>query len=118
MNIFDPLKRKVFDVVTDVMGYDSVWISGSNTFTARVGYKYPSEKEELSGIESWNPDQPYMEYRRGFFIGLKESVDTGAKQFVTIMHKNEPSNIIGYFAVSEVKSKHDGDVLVARLIKI
>jgi len=118
-NIFDSLKTKAFDVITHVMGYDATWVSSESeiSFTAKVGYKDPSEKQELSGIDSWNPDQPFMEYRKGFFPGLKESVDTGNSEFVTISQHNEPLNILGYFAVSEVKTKYDGDTFVARLIK-
>ena len=117
MNHFDILKNRPFDAVTHLMGYDAIWINSvsSEVLTARVAYKDPSEKQELSGIDSWNPDQPFMEYRKGFFPGLKESVDTGNSEFVTISQHNEPLNILGYFAVSEVKTKYDGDTYVARL---
>ena len=109
MNNFDSLKKRTFDTVTKVMGYDATWNDGIEVLTARVGFYDPSEKIELSGIDSWNPDQPFMEYRFEFFEGLKESVDTGAINFVTIEGK-------GYFSVSEVKTKYDGDTFVARLI--
>jgi hypothetical protein len=110
MNAFDSLKRKAFDTITKTMGYDATWNSGSGILTARVGYLDPSEKQELSGIDSWDPDQPFMEYRIDFFTGLKESVDMGATEFVEIEGK-------GYFAVSQVRTKFDGDTYVARLIK-
>jgi len=108
MNIFDALKRKAFDVVTNVMGYNATWISVSITHTAKVGFKDPSEKQELSGIDSWNPDEPFMEYRVGFFENLKSRVDNGYLEHVTIEG-------IGYFAVVEVKTKYDGETFVARL---
>jgi len=108
MNIFDSLKKQAFDVVVDTMGYNATWISGSDTFTARVGYKDPSEKQELSGIDSWNPDEPFMEYRVGFFDDLKARVDTANLEFITIEG-------IGYFAVVEVKTKYDGETFIARL---
>lgn len=111
MNVFDSLKVRAFDVITKTMGYDASWQSGesgSALLLARVGYKDPSEKQELSGIESWNPDEPFMEYRIGFFLGLKERIDAGAQEFVTIEGK-------GYFAVREVQTKFDGDTFVARL---
>lgn len=108
MNIFDSLKKQTFDVITSTMGYNATWISGSDTFTARVGYKDPSEKQELSGIDSWNPDEPFMEYRVGFFENLKSSVDNAGSEFVTIEG-------IGYFAVVEVRTKFDGDTFIARL---
>lgn len=113
MNAFDSLKNSAFDVVTKTMGYNATWQSsesGSVLLTARVGFKDPSEAQELSGIDSWNPDQPFMEYRSEFFPGLKDRVDDAQSEFVTIEGK-------GYFAVSEVKTKYDGDTFVARLIK-
>jgi len=119
MNIFDTLKTKAFDVVTNLMGYDAAWTSSvSNVLlTAKVGYKDPSEKQELSGIDSWNPDQPFMEYRAGFFPGLKESVDAGVAEYVLITQQGDADNVIGYFNVKEVKTKVDGDTFVARLVK-
>lgn len=113
MNIFDNAKRHAFDVVTQVMGYDAKWtssVSGSSELTARVGFKEPSEKQELSGIDSWNPNEPFMEYRVDFFDGLKTRVDAGNAEFVEIVG-------VGYFAVKEVQTKVDGEVYVARLIR-
>tara|TARA_R110000850_G_scaffold233297_2_gene358215 strand:- start:1515 stop:1856 length:342 start_codon:yes stop_codon:yes gene_type:complete len=108
MNIFDSLKKQAFDVVTDVMGYNATWLSESITHVAKVGFKDPSEKQELSGISSWNPDEPFMEYRIGFFDNLKIRVDTANLEHVTIEG-------IGYFAVVEVKTKYDGETFIARL---
>ena len=113
MNIFDNAKRKAFDVVTQVMGYDAKWtssVSGSSELTARVGFKEPSEKQELSGIDSWNPNEPFMEYRVDFFDGLKTRVDTGNLEHVEIVG-------VGYFAIKEIQTKVDGEVYVARLIR-
>ena len=109
-NIFDSVKRKAFDVVTKVMGYNASWVTESGVLTARVGFKDPSEKQELSGIGSWNPNEPFMEYRIDFFEGLKESVDSGNLEFVDISG-------IGYFAVKEVQTKIDGETFVARLVE-
>lgn len=108
MNIFDSLKKQAFDVVVDTMGYDATWLSESILLSARVGYKDPSEKQELSGIDSWNPNEPFMEYRVGFFEDLKLKVDSGSAEFVTI-------DGIGYFSVVEVQTKYDGETFVARL---
>lgn len=110
-NAFDLLKKQAFDVITLTMGYDAVWISsesGSEPLLARVGYYDPSEKIELSGIDSWNPDEPFMEYRIDKFPGLKNRIDLGFSEFVEIEGK-------GHFAVREVKTKYDGETFVARL---
>lgn len=119
MNIFDSLKTKAFDVITRVMGYDAAWTSSESevSLTAEIGFKDPSEKQELSGVGEFYPDQPFMEYRKGFFPGLKEAVDRGLTEFVLITQRNDPSSIVGYFAVAEVRTKYDGDTFVARLIK-
>lgn len=108
MNIFDSLKTQAFDVITNTMGYNASWLSESILHSARVGFKDPSEKQELSGIDSWNPDEPFMEYRIGFFENLKLNVDSGNLEHVTIEG-------IGYFAVVEVRTKYDGETFVARL---
>lgn len=118
MNIFDSLKTKAFDVVTNVMGYNATWLSGSITYSARVGFKDPSEKQELSGIDSWNPDEPFMEYRIGFFENLKTRVDTGNLEHVTIYDKDPVTGIEfvkGYFAVVKVTTAYDGETFIARL---
>lgn len=112
MNHFDILKNKPFDAVTHLMGYDAIWtnsVSGE-ILTARVAYKDPSEKQELSGIDSWNPSEPFMEYRKGFFTGLKDLVDSNVFQKVTIDTK-------GIFYIREIQTKFDGDTFVARLSK-
>jgi len=118
-NIFDTLKTKAFDVVTNLMGYDAAWTHSVSDIllTAEVGYLDPSEKAELSGIDTWDSETPFMEYRTGFFLGLKEAVDAGQTEYVYITHRGEPDNYIGYFAVREVRTKYDGDTFVARLIK-
>lgn len=110
-NLFDSLKIKTFDVVTKTMGYDAVWTSsesGSLPLLARILYKDPSEKQELSGVGDWNPNEPYMEYRIGFFPGLKERVDSNFPEFVEIAGK-------GFFAVREVNTKFDGETFLAKL---
>jgi hypothetical protein len=120
MNMFASLKAKTFDTVTHVMGYTARWTGSEAGIlqTARVGFKDPSEKMELSGIDSWNPDEPFMEYRAGFFPGLKEAVDAALPEFVYIYESLTPTEVLkGYFAVKEVKTKFDGDTFVARLIK-
>lgn len=112
MNHFDLLKTKPFDAVTQLMGYDAVWTNSvsAEVLTARIAYKDPSEKQELSGIDSWNPSEPFMEYRSSFFSGLKELTDSNVFQKVTIDGK-------GVFYVREVQTKFDGDTFVARLAK-
>ena len=114
MNIFDSLKVQVFDVVTDQMGYNATWLSsesGSSVLAARVGYKDPSEKQELSGFGDWEPDVPYMEYRAGFFTDLKSRVDSGSFETVAIEGK-------GNFSIRKVITRYDGDTFLATMEKL
>lgn len=112
-NIFDTLKIGAFDVVTKTMGHSASWTSSVSGITlfAQVGYKDSSEEQELSGIDSWDPEEPFMEYRIGMFQGLKYLVDQAVIQTVSIEGK-------GVFEIRKIETKFDGDTFVARLAKI
>jgi len=120
MNLFDRIKVPAFNVITRVMGYDAVWVSSVDglIYTGRVGFKDPSEAEKLSGIDSYNEDQPYMEYIVGIFPGLKELTDATTGEIVTIYdtNANGVQFIKGTFNVAKVVTKSDGDTYVATLI--
>lgn len=113
MNAFDSLKITAFDKVTHFFGYDATWTNSESDelFSGRVGFRDPSEAEKLSGIDTWNPDKPYMEYRVGVFPGLKELTDKTTGETVSIVDK-------GDFIVQEVLTKSDGDTYVAVLVKV
>jgi len=120
MNLFDRIKVPAFNVITRVMGYDAVWVSSVDglTYVGRVGFKDPSEAEKLSGIDSYNEDQPYMEYIVGIFPGLKELTEATTGEIVTIYDTdaNGIQFVKGVFAVAKVVTKSDGDTYVATLI--
>lgn len=76
-NLFDGLQDKAFDVTLTVFGYDASWIPSATPdaepLIARVHFKDPNEKKELSGVD-YMPLAPFIEYRKPFFPGLYEVV--------------------------------------------
>lgn len=110
MNIFDSLKANVFGIVTHTMGYYATWVSSESgiSYTARIGFKDPSEKEYLAGLEDYDPNAPYLDYFVGYFPGLKESSDAGNPEYVEVEGK-------GFFVVLKVVTKVDGDTYIAKL---
>lgn len=119
MNIFDTLKAKTHATITNFFGYDAVWVSSVSGIThkARVGYKDPSEKEYLAGLEDFEPDTPYMDYFVTSFPGLKAAVDASKPEYVTIYDKDVSGVVFikGYFTIMKVLTKSDGDTYIAKM---
>lgn len=107
-NIFDGLQNTAFDVVTTTMGYDATWSpsEGGSTLTGRILFNNPTESKKLSEVE-YDPYAYRMEYKRGVFDGLKESVDRNGTETVTIKGQD--------YYVRQVAAKHDGNTLIATL---
>lgn len=110
MNIFDALKKRTHNTITRFFGYDAIWVASASgiTYTARVGFKDPSEKEYLAGLEDFNSERPYMDYFVTDFPGLKLSVDSGKNEYIEVIGK-------GYFVVSKITTKSDGDTYIATM---
>lgn len=114
MNVFDRFQDRAFDVVSKTMGYEASWepANGGSLQTGIVLFKNPTEANAYLGSQTYNLPEfdAYswmMEYRKGVFTGLKESVDTRAYEYVTV---NEQK-----FFVSKVDAIFDGRTFVARL---
>lgn len=109
-NIFDSIKKTTHGVITKTFGYDAVWVSSVSgiSYTARIGYRDPSEKEYLAGLDDFEPKEPYMDYFITDFPGLKESVDASNAEYVTIEGK-------GYFWIKSITAKSDGDTHLAKM---
>jgi hypothetical protein len=106
-NIFDRLEEQAFDVVTKTMGYVATWQPATGALqTAEVLYYNPDEKQNFSQVD-FEPQVPYMEYRKGFFEGLKEAIDNKEVAVVTINNQS--------FDVLDVNTKFDGKTIVAKL---
>lgn len=107
-NLFDGIQSTAFDIVTNTMGYDAVWMPSDNSpsQTARILFKNPTESTRLQNVE-YDPLLNTMEYKQGDFNGLKESVD---------QKNNEELEINGIrFRVLQITAKYDGKTLIADL---
>lgn len=102
-NIFDGPKKALHNLTARIMGYVAVWSEEMQ----KINYKGPSSERELSGFDYY-PTVPEMEYFDGQFVGLKEAVDAGGNEEVSI-------ETIGIFWVRQVNKKYDGDTYTATL---
>lgn len=110
MNIFDSLKKTTHNTITRTFGYDAVWTSSESltTYSARVGFKDPSEKEYLAGLDDFDSEKPYIDYFVTDFPGLKLSVDSGNAEYIEVIGK-------GYYVVTKIVTKSDGDTYIATM---
>lgn len=94
------------------MGYNATWTpsAGGAAITATVLYNGPTEKEKLFDAE-YNPDKLTIEYKLGDLTGLKDAVDGGANETITVA-------AFGSFSIKSISTKWDGKTIVANLVKI
>lgn len=107
-NLFDGLQAVTFNVVTATMGYTATWqpADGSPEQKGKVLFKNPTEGQKLADQE-YDPYRYTMEYQRGIFDGLKQSVDANNVEEVTI-------GAASYY-VRKVDGKYDGKTMLATL---
>lgn len=115
MNTFDFAGKVAFDTTAAIMGYDAEWtpLAGGAAKTARVHFKNPASPAKLGGKEYDVASDGVIEYLKGSFDGLRESVD-----------KNEPEvikvNINGtwteYVTVKD-KKLFDGQTIEVKVTK-
>jgi hypothetical protein len=96
------------------MGHVATWIpaEGGQSKTGTVLLKSPTEANAYLGSQAYNLPEfdAYswmMEYRKGVFTGLKESVDGRGTEYVTVNGQE--------FFVNKVDAIFDGRTYVARL---
>jgi hypothetical protein len=109
VNLFDGYKKTSYDLVTQTIGGDAIWIPSDGSYpegyTARVLINNPSGKQKLGGVE-YNPTDWQIEYLNGYLPGLKEASDQG----------NEEISVNGVrYHVRAVYDKWDGDTNKAML---
>jgi hypothetical protein len=108
------------------MGYNATWAPSNADFLntefdtdefvtnqpipGKVLYNGPTEREKLFDA-NYDPEKLNMEYKDGVFRGLKESIDSGTAETVTIEN-------IGTFRVRGVQKLFDGKNYKATLIKV
>lgn len=75
-NPFDTLKKQVFDITTQTMGYEAEWtpLAGGTKQVCRVHFKSPNEMRKNFGNVMFEARIYKMEYKRGDFVGLYELV--------------------------------------------
>lgn len=122
-NLFDALQDAVFNVVAETMGYPAEWLPNYGEFsdelseefgpelkTAIVLYKDATASETLSTVD-YNIERYMMEYKRGQFPGLKESVSKGNIESVSITI----SETVLSFNIRMITTKFDGKTYQAIL---
>lgn len=110
MTEFDELAGQTFEHISNLMGEDAVWLaSKSETVHGRVLYKNPTEPVQIGDAESYEyrPSTVTIEYYAGTFNGLKEAVDVGNEEFISVRNRK-------YLAQS-IATKFDGNTYVASL---
>ena len=108
MSLFDSIEKNTYSLVTRLYGDTAIWIptNGSAQQTAKVLFNNPTKNQKLSDVV-YDPRDWQMEYHKEDFIQLKDLVDSGTNQVVTI-------NGISYY-VKAVYTKWDGDISMAKL---
>lgn len=103
MALFDGLQEATFRASETVFGDVATW----GTQTAQVLYNSPNNPINLGEADRYvyRPYNYSIEYFEDTFIGLKDSVDQGVIEHVTVKDKR--------LAIKEVVVKYDGKTYVA-----
>jgi hypothetical protein len=111
MSFFDNFQKVAFGVVTTLMGDVATWqpSDGSDYQTAEVLLKEPTNERDLGDV-TYSPYTYIIEYYIHKLTGLKNLVDSGTNELITI-------NEIEYY-VRKVDALHDGKTYKAILEKV
>ena len=111
-NPFDVIQETIFDTVTAIFGETAVWIpsAGGPPVSAAVLYKDPSAKYGI-GESEFDVEEYYMEYKQGDLHGLKEAVNNGHLESITVSNSSGTVE----FYVRKCSKKFDGKTIVAIL---
>ncbi|MDR3133261.1 MAG: hypothetical protein LBU42_04475 [Prevotellaceae bacterium] len=107
---FDDMAGQAFSTVTALMGENAVWLSSDgHEVPGRILFKNPTEPLPIGDSESYEyrPNSVTAEYYAGTFTGLKEAVDAGNREYITVGEMT-------YF-VQDITTKFDGKTYVAHL---
>lgn len=86
MSLFDDIQKATFSTTTELYGDVAVWIKENETITDKVLFKNPNDPIQI-GSEDKYEYRPYnysFEYYEGQFQGLKELVESGNTQTITV----------------------------------
>jgi len=110
MSAFDGIQAAVFSTAKQVFGDMAVWvpsISGSSSITEQVLFKNPNDPISIGETDKYEY-RPYdysFEFFEGQFTGLKESVDSGNIEIVSVRGFD--------LYIKEVPTKFDGKTYTA-----
>lgn len=112
-NRFDNLKRKAYDVTTRTMGYKATWqLSPGNSFTGEIHFKSPDIERSMGGENLYLSINPMAEFRKPFFPGLIEAVQSGNKSTILAVDNK------GSYYVDMAEYNSDGDSVLLQLIPV
>lgn len=108
MNLFDGIQDMMFDVVTEVYGYQASWTpsAGGAAITGPCLLKEPTKDYDMNGV-AYTPFHRIMEYRQGYFSGLFEAVRAKSDETVIIKGKS--------YYVRNVQAAYDGKTYRAEI---
>jgi hypothetical protein len=111
MSRFDNIQKAAFTKVQDIFGDVAVWIpsQGGDAQTVNVLFKSPDKEKMLGDTEKYKytPYKYSIEYYIDQFIGLKDSVEDGNTEVVTIDSVE--------FYVKSIIGERDGKTYVVEL---
>lgn len=110
-NEFDRLAKQCVDTIANLHGEAAVWHASNpkRDVTGTVLYKDPSEPVQIGDSDhyEYRPNNVTAEYYTGNFPGLKEAVDNGTQEYMTVRGNK--------YYVNEVSTIFDGNTYVAHL---
>lgn len=110
MTEFDALAGQTFEHISNLMGEDAVWLASKfKLIHGQVLYKDPTEPVQIGEAESYEyrPSTAAIEYYAGTFAGLKQAVDAGNEEFISVRDRK--------YMVQSIATKFDGKTYVASL---
>jgi hypothetical protein len=110
MTEFDDMAAQTFSTVAALMGESAVWHSSDgHEVTGKILFKNPTEPLPIGDSEQYEyrPNNVTVEYYAGTFDELKDAVDEGKKEYITVREAT-------YF-VQDITTKFDGKTYVAHL---
>ena len=88
MAVFDSIQKAMFSQVGSIFGDIATWYPSDNSgpFSEKVLYNSPESLQQIGNEEKYgyNPYNYWFEYFETQFTGLKDLVDSGIIEIVTI----------------------------------